>query len=137
MITTGSKIKYYRNKFGLTQTELADQVGCQQRQISEFENDQLESRELLIRVADFFNAPDILATALRGSVLMHRYLEMMGHKLAPTEIDSLIAAVQVELDELSNQLADGLHHDKIREHSMRLAEMTHLLQALLVLSYTD
>lgn len=55
MVLIGKKIKKLRNKYKLTQMELAQQVGVTKSTIAAYENDsRLPSYEVLIRLANVF-----------------------------------------------------------------------------------
>lgn len=55
MILLGKRIKELRNKYRLTQTELANQVGVTKSTIAAYENDsRLPSYDVLIKMADVF-----------------------------------------------------------------------------------
>ncbi len=55
MILLGKKIKEYRNKYRLTQAELATRVGVTKSTIAAYENDSRQpSYEVLIKMADVF-----------------------------------------------------------------------------------
>lgn len=55
MVLLGRKIKELRNKYRLTQTELATQIGVTKSTVAAYENDsRLPSYEVLIKMADVF-----------------------------------------------------------------------------------
>lgn len=55
MILLGKKIKALRNKYKLTQTELANQIGVTKSTVASYENDsRLPSYDVLIKMADVF-----------------------------------------------------------------------------------
>lgn len=55
MILLGKKIKEYRNKYKLTQAELATRIGVTKSTIAAYENDSRQpSYEVLIKMADVF-----------------------------------------------------------------------------------
>ena len=55
MVLLGKKLKDLRNKYRLTQTELASQIGVTKSTVAAYENDsRTPSYEVLIKLADVF-----------------------------------------------------------------------------------
>lgn len=55
MILLGKRIKEFRNKYKMTQTELAEKVGVTKSTVAAYENDsRLPSYEVLIKMAEVF-----------------------------------------------------------------------------------
>ena len=71
MILLGERIKDLRNKYKLTQTELAEKVGVTKSTIAAYENDSRQpSYEVLIKMADVFKVSiDALLLKRSGSII--------------------------------------------------------------------
>ena len=71
MVLIGKRIKELRNKYKLTQTELAEQVGVTKSTIAAYENDSRQpSYEVLIKMAAVFRVSiDSLLLDRQGSIL--------------------------------------------------------------------
>lgn len=84
MILLGKRIKELRNKYKLTQTELAEQVGVTKSTIAAYENNsRLPSYEVLIKMSDVFKV-SIDSLLLNRSEMI---LDISG--LNPAQIDVL------------------------------------------------
>ena len=57
-ITFGSNLKYYREKQGLTQRQLAEQLGYTEKSISKWENENgLPTLEMVLRLTELLQVP--------------------------------------------------------------------------------
>ncbi len=128
-MSVGQLIRKYRNKQGLSQIQLAAKTGLTQKTISQFESDDMESRDSLVRIAEALVAPEILTAAIRGSVLMQRALQMMGYDSSHDEIESLVQMAQQEIDGLRQNLEHEPRAAKL--HAERLADLAQALQLLI------
>ncbi len=135
-MAVGKRIRYYRELSGLSQAALAEHVGCAQPQISGLENEELESRELLGRVAEFFNAPDILTMAVRNSPLMRRAMEMKGIEPGDGEIARLLTLIEADAKSIRSMMHSNGHTDlaSCQEYAESLAELAHILQIIIPLT---
>ena len=89
MVLLGKRIKILRNKYKLTQTELAEKIGVTKSTIAAYENDSRQpSYEVLIRMANIFKVSidslllNITEVILNAHGLTEEQLDILGIQIA-------------------------------------------------------
>lgn len=79
-MTTGEKIRYFREKLGITQTQLANEVGVHPVSIRKYETDKnTPNFEHLVRIANIFNvSPNALAGKENLDVRLYNYGDLLA-----------------------------------------------------------
>ena len=128
-MTVGTLIRQRREVLRISQRELARMAKTSQRSISQFENDDMFSREILIRIAKALDCPNILTYAVRSSVVMRAALEMMGlsHE---DKIETFTSSIEESLRELKEAVAAG-DMANANKKAERLSNIAHSLTLIL------
>lgn len=88
MVLIGKRIKDLRNKYKLTQTELAEKVGVTKSTVAAYENDSRQpSYEVLVKMASVFNV------SLDYIILGRSELKMDISGLSPSQVSVLESLV--------------------------------------------
>lgn len=108
----GKKIKFYRQRNGLTLTELANSTGLTKAAISQYENNKrTPSEELIEKIADYLGVSvlDLLENSRREVNFQHQFFHKNGN-LSQREIDEFLCKIkerctnQIEIMEILNVL---------------------------------
>lgn len=99
MILLGARIKELRNKYKLTQNELANQVGVTKSTIAAYENNSRQpSYDVLIKLANVFKV------SIDSLLLNRSEIILDSHGLSPEQID--ILCILITYFKKSNSIED-------------------------------
>lgn len=105
MVLLGRKIKDLRNKYRLTQTELATQIGVTKSTVAAYENDsRTPSYEVLIKLADVFKVSIDTLLSPRSEVV----LDVSGLSTDQLEIIENLVVQFRKTNRLEEQLNDSI-----------------------------
>jgi len=105
MVLLGQKIKDLRNKYRLTQTELATQIGVTKSTVAAYENDsRTPSYEVLLKLADVFKVSIDTLLSTRSEVV----LDVSGLSTDQLEIIENLVVQFRKTNHLEEQLNDSI-----------------------------
>ena len=105
MVLLGQKIKDLRNKYRLTQTELATQIGVTKYTVAAYENDsRTPSYEVLLKLADVFKVSIDTLLSTRSEVV----LDVSGLSTDQLEIIENLVVQFRKTNHLEEQLNDSI-----------------------------
>jgi len=105
MVLLGQKIKDLRNKYRLTQTELATQIGVTNSTVAAYEHDsRTPSYEVLLKLADVFKVSIDTLLSTRSEVV----LDVSGLSTDQLEIIENLVVQFRKTNHLEEQLNDSI-----------------------------
>lgn len=126
--TVGLIIKSIRESKGISQSDLAPDVGVPQPRLSEIENGDHAQRSVLISIAQKLDSPEVLLKALRKSPILHEAMAMLGVDLNNPDPGVLIKRIREELTMLESDI--NLAGSTATARADMLVDMCHMLTLL-------